>query len=95
MQPKDFPEEFNTPFNEMVAYLLRQHLSEEDRFFMRNIAHRDNHSELSQHEKGRFYGLLDYFNYFDGGLPQVTMEELLESIKRMIEGDCAGEGDLQ
>jgi hypothetical protein len=95
MQHKDFPEEFDTPFNEMVAYLLRQRLSEEDYSFMRVIAHRNKHSELTYHEKGRFYGLLDYFNYLDGEPPQVSMEELLESIKRMIEGDCAGEGDLQ
>lgn len=95
MQHNDFPETLDTPFNNMTAFLLRQHVNEDDYQFLRSIARHDRHSDLSQYEKGRFYGLLDHFDYFDGGeLPVVTMDDLMESIKRMLEGpDSAWEGE--
>lgn len=82
----EYPPGLDTPFNHMVAYLLRTVEDSEEMGFIQQLRHVFRFGELSEADKVHLCFLLSEYGYFDApkGEP-VSMEELLSSIKAMIE----------
>lgn len=84
----EYPPGLDTPFNHMVAYLLRTVDDRDEMGFIQQLRHVFRFGELSETDKMRLCFLLSEYGYFDApkGEP-VSMDELLSSIKAMIEGE--------
>ena len=82
----DFPPGLDTPFNHMVAYLIRTVDDPQDFGFVDQLKHVFHFNDLSETDKMNMCFLLSEYGYFDapkGG--SVSMETLLENVRRMIE----------
>jgi len=103
MQYNDFPPGLDTPFNHMLAYLHRvvqEHCHKEYINYLSNFHF---YYELSVDDKNRFNSLLEFYGFYDSPqypvpeqedpeahVDELSMEELLDSIRRMIGEDWEG-----
>lgn len=61
----DFPPDLDTPFNDMIAFLMRVVVHPADRVYVNQLKHINYFYELSSYDQANVLAMLREFGYYD------------------------------
>lgn len=77
----------DTPFHDMVCFLLRAVEDPADVFFVKQLRHMNRFADLTMDDKFTIIELLDCYEYFDSpGDRNVTLSEVLAGVRNAMKG---------
>ncbi|GJM01940.1 MAG: hypothetical protein DHS20C08_04410 [Rhodomicrobium sp.] len=80
----------DTPFNDMVCFLLRAVEDPTDVVFVKQLRHINRFGDLTTADKFAIIELLDCYEYFDcPGDQNITLSEVLEGVRNAMKGGDA------